>query len=69
MKKYVDFNILKYILDLVKLDHFIKRETIRYLVLQKINIEISLNKITIIYRKLKLTWKKPKNIVLKMKII
>ena len=64
-KKYVDFDILKYILDLVKLDPFIKRETIRYLVLQKFNIEISLNKITLIYRKLRLTWKKPKKYCVK----
>lgn len=59
-EKYLNFDILQYILELVRSDPFIKRENIKYLVLNKFNIKVSLNKISFMYRKLKLTWKKPK---------
>ena len=57
-KKCVDIDIITYILNLVRADPFIQRNNIKLLVLQKFNIKISLSKISIIYRKLKLTWKK-----------
>jgi len=62
-KKCADIDIITYILNLVKADPFIERTNIKILVLQKINIKISLSKISIIYRKL--TWKKPRKYYIK----
>jgi len=64
-KKCADIDIMTYILNLVKADPFIQRSNIKLLVLQKFNIKISLSKISIIYRKLKLTWKKPRKYCVK----
>jgi len=54
-----------YVLNLVKADPFIQRNNIKLLVLQKFNVKILLTKISIIYCKLKLTWKKPKKYCVK----
>ena len=54
-----------YVLNLVKADSFIQKNNIKLLVLQKFNVKISLTKISIIYCKLKLTWKKSKKYCVK----
>ena len=64
-KRCADIDILMYVLNLVKADPFIQRNNIKLLVLQKFNVKISLTKISMIYRKLKLTWKKPKKYCVK----
>jgi transposase len=64
-EKYINIDLLNYIFDLVKIDPFIERRKIIYLVSKKFNIKISLNKVSLIYRKLKLTWKKPRKYCVK----
>lgn len=66
--KKIDFDLLNYIFELVRLDPFIERKTIIYLVFKKFNIKISLNKVSFIYRKLRLTWKKPRKYCVKNEI-
>lgn len=64
-EKNISFDLLNYVYKLVKNDPFIERKTIINLVSKKFNIKITLNKVSSIYRKLKLTWKKPRKYCVK----
>jgi len=63
--KFLNIEINKFVLNLVYINPFITRVEVRLEIINKFNIKYNVNKITKLYKFLRLSFKKPKNHVIK----